>query len=70
MVKELLSLGAEGYSDAKITYNISKPTMIPKRLLDVSKAERMLGFRAGTSFRDGIGKTIAWYKKTYPNGYN
>jgi len=43
---------------------------VDKTNLNVSRAERMLGFRAGTSLRDGIGKTVEWYKKTYPNGYH
>ena len=63
------AIEAEGYTNAKIVYNTSKPTMIPKRLLDVSKGEHVLGFKAETSLQDGIRKTIAWYKKAYPNGY-
>lgn len=59
------ALSAEGYADAKIFYNTSKPTMIPKRLLDVSKAERLLGFRAETSLALGVKKTIDWYKKRF-----
>jgi nucleoside-diphosphate-sugar epimerase len=43
--------------------------MLKKRMLDVSKAERLLGWRAKTSLHEGIAKTVAWYKKTYPNGY-
>jgi GDP-L-fucose synthase len=64
------ALDAEGYADAKITYNAAKPVMIPKRLLDVSKAERILGFRADISLKDGIAQTLAWYKKIYPHGYH
>jgi len=71
-VKDVLqaALDAEGFTDARISYDVSKPTMIPKRLLDVSKAERVLGFKAETSLRDGIRKTVAWYKENYPNGYS
>ena len=57
-----MALEADGYRDAKISYNTSKPTMIGKRMLDVSKAGQVLGFRAETSLRDGIAKTIAWYR--------
>lgn len=36
----------------------------PKRLLDVSRAEHVLGWRAETSLEDGLKKTIAWYKSS------
>ena len=63
-VKEVLSaaLQADGYTDAKITFNTSKPTMIPKRLIDTSKAKRVLGFEARTSLQEGIQRTIQWYR--------
>jgi GDP-L-fucose synthase len=63
-VRDVLAeaLQAERYDDARIAYNTSKPTMIPKRLIDVSKAKRELGFEASTTLSDGIRKTIAWYQ--------
>lgn len=63
------ALRVDNYTSAKISYNISKPIMIGKRMLDVSKAEQLLGFRATTSLRDGILKTISWSRETYPDGY-
>jgi GDP-L-fucose synthase len=30
--------------------------------LDVSRAEKEIGFRAKTDFREGLRKTIEWYK--------
>ena len=56
-------LVADDFTDANIVYNTSKPTMIPKRLIDVSKAKTILGFSAKTSLEDGIKKTIDWYRK-------
>lgn len=63
-VKELLSLILEldGYPDAKIRFDKSKPTMIPRRLVDVTKAEATIGFRAKTDLPEGLRKTIAWYR--------
>jgi GDP-L-fucose synthase len=55
------ALAATDWHDPMITFNTSKPTMIPKRLINVSKAERELGFRATTSLTDGIRKTLEWY---------
>lgn len=68
-VKDVLAaaLAAEGYSNARIVFNTSKPTMIPKRLIDVSKAKRILGFSATTSLADGIARTVAWYKTAHAN---
>ena len=65
-VKDVLNtaLEADGYTDAKISYNTSKPTMIGKRMLDVNKAKGILGFTAHTQLSEGIKKTIAWYRKT------
>ncbi len=64
-VKEILriALEADGYHDAKVEYDPTKPSMIPIRLIDVSKAEQLLGFRARTDVREGIAKTIEWFRK-------
>lgn len=64
-VKELLQmiLEAEGYMNAKIIYNPAKPTMIPIRLVDTTKARHVLGFKAKTGIREGIHKTLKWYRK-------
>jgi len=32
----------------------------PRRMLDVSKAEREFGFNAQTNFENGLRKTIEW----------
>ncbi|NDH67969.1 MAG: NAD-dependent epimerase/dehydratase family protein, partial [Gammaproteobacteria bacterium] len=63
-VRELLSLITEldGYANANITYNASKPTMIPVRLVDTAKAESLLGFRASVDIREGLSRTIEWYR--------
>ena len=54
----------EGY-DTDVTYNSDKPSMIPIRLLDVSKAKDKLGFETEISLKEGLRKTIEWYKKKY-----
>ncbi|MBF0227304.1 MAG: NAD(P)-dependent oxidoreductase [Desulfobacterales bacterium] len=53
-----------GYENAEIRYDLSKPTMIPKRLIDPSKAKNLFGFESKTSIEDGLKKTIEWYRKT------
>tara|TARA_R100001129_G_C5321511_1_gene247740 strand:+ start:3118 stop:4059 length:942 start_codon:yes stop_codon:yes gene_type:complete len=54
----------EGY-DTDVTYNSDKPSMIPIRLLDVSKAKDKLGFETEISLKEGLEKTIKWYKENY-----
>jgi len=66
-IKEILQmiLEVDGYTDANIQYNPSKPSMIPVMLIDTTKAENVLGFKAKTGLREGIRRTIEWYRKTY-----
>jgi GDP-L-fucose synthase len=67
-VKEILGmlLEIDGYGDAQVIFDPAKPTMIPVRLVDVSKAERLLGFKPEVSLREGLARTIAWFKKNRP----
>jgi GDP-L-fucose synthase len=51
-----------GYS-GKFVWDTSQPNGQPRRLLDVSRADELFGFRAGTSFEDGLRKTIEWYRQ-------
>jgi len=66
-IKQLLEMlmEIEECSGLKIEYDSSKPSMIPIRLIDVSKAERQLGFKARTDVREGMKKTIEWYKSNH-----
>ena len=47
----------------KIRWDPSKPDGQPRRCLDVSRAERAFGFRAETSFTEGLRRTIEWYRE-------
>jgi GDP-L-fucose synthase len=62
-IRDLARLIAEktGYT-GDIVWDSTKPNGQPRRLLDVSRAEREFGFRATTSFESGLAKTIAWYE--------
>jgi len=53
----------DNYHDARIVFNRSKPTMLPKMLIDVSRASDVLGFKAITNIEDGIRKTVEWYRQ-------
>ncbi|KKL65182.1 hypothetical protein LCGC14_2157490, partial [marine sediment metagenome] len=52
--------GLTGF-DGMMIWDDSQPNGQPRKWLDVSKAKELLGWSAGTSLRDGIEETIAWY---------
>lgn len=56
---ELISrlVGFEG----ELVWNEAYPNGQPRRLLDVSRAEELFGFRARVNFEEGLRKTIDWY---------
>jgi len=45
----------------ELVWDTSMPDGQPRRMLDVSKAERLFGFKAETTFEEGLRKTIDWY---------
>ncbi len=45
-----------------IRWDTSMPNGQPRRSLDPSKAEQLFGFRAETPLREGLERTIAWYR--------
>ena len=45
----------------RIVWDASRPDGQPRRQLDTSRAEREFGFRASTSFEDGLARTVRWY---------
>ena len=66
-IKEALNeiLIASNFEDANVRFDASKPSMIPKRLINIDKAQQLLEFKPKVSFREGIEKTIDWYKSYY-----
>lgn len=65
-VKQVLQmiLEIDGYRNPKVVFNSSKPTMIPIRLVDTARAQATLGFKAKTDLREGLQRTIEWYRKS------
>jgi GDP-L-fucose synthase len=49
--------------DGEIVWDRSMPNGQPRRRLDTRRAEELLGFRAGTTLREGLERTIAWYSE-------
>ncbi len=52
--------------DGEIRWDTSKPNGQPRRRLETSRALELFGFRARTSLRKGIERTVAWYRSTAP----
>ncbi len=46
----------------KIVWDETKPDGQPRRMLDTSRACEKIGFKSKTDFREGLRKTIEWYK--------
>ena len=66
-IRDVLSeiLKSTNYEDANVQYDSSKPTMIPKRMIDISLAKEKLGFEPKVKLEDGIQRTVDWYKEFY-----
>lgn len=65
-IKEMVNfvLEAAGHENAKVVFDTSKPTAIPIRLVDTSKAKEVLGFEPKIALKDGIRDTVDWYVNT------
>jgi len=50
--------------DGEIVWDTTKPNGQPRRRLDVLRAEELFRFRASTALRDGLERTIAWYRES------
>ena len=62
-IRELAELIArETEFRGEIVWDASKPDGQPRRALDVTRAERLFGFRARTGFMEGLRQTIDWYR--------
>ena len=55
-------LDVVGHSSASIVYDETKPTMIPKRMIDISKIMELTGWRPKTDLVGGISATAKWYR--------
>ncbi|WP_342346869.1 NAD-dependent epimerase/dehydratase family protein [uncultured Nitrospira sp.] len=66
-VRDVLTtlLEIDQFQHANVVINPTKPSMIPIRLIDVSKAKVMLNFTAQTSLAMGLNKTLVWYRESH-----
>ncbi len=54
-------LDAAGHRGAQVQFDATKPTTIPRRLVDTSKAERLLGFKPRIPIETGLADLVRWY---------
>jgi GDP-L-fucose synthase len=47
----------------ELIWDSTKPDGQPRRSLDITKAEKLFGFRARVSFDDGLRETIEWFRQ-------
>jgi GDP-L-fucose synthase len=66
-IRELAELVAEvtGF-EGRIEWDTSKPNGQPRRSIDATSARELFGFEARTSLRDGLERTVAWYRAQAP----
>jgi GDP-L-fucose synthase len=62
-IKDLAELIARltGFQ-GELVWNTSQPDGQPRRSLETSRAEQWFGFKARTSFEEGLARTIDWYR--------
>ncbi|HEX5633319.1 MAG TPA: NAD-dependent epimerase/dehydratase family protein, partial [Gemmatimonadales bacterium] len=62
-IRELVTLIARlTRFEGELRWDTSKPDGQPRRALDTRRARERFGFSAGTSFEDGLRRTIEWYE--------
>jgi GDP-L-fucose synthase len=66
-IRELAELVAEvtGFS-GRIEWDTTKPNGQPRRSVDASRARDLFGFEARTPLREGLERTVAWYREQTP----
>ena len=63
-IRELAELVADvvGFR-GKITWDTSMPNGQPRRSVDATRARELFGFEAQTPLREGLERTVAWYRR-------
>lgn len=51
------------YPEAQVIFNSSKPTTIPYRMVDITKAKHLLGFEPTIILEEGLKETVTWYSQ-------
>jgi GDP-L-fucose synthase len=52
----------------RIAWDTTQPGGQPRRKLDTSRAEHLIGFRSRTTFDEGLRQTVSWYSEQRTSG--
>ena len=68
-IREVLAeiLSAANYSEASVEYDSTKPTMIPKRMINIDQMRARCDWSPKVPLSEGIRRTVEWYKAEYLN---
>lgn len=68
-IREVLAviLKATGNDETQVKFDSTKPTMIPKRIIDISKMQLLTNWSPKIDMTEGILKTTEWYKEFFQN---
>jgi GDP-L-fucose synthase len=63
-IRQTADLVAEAVGfTGRIVWDTSMPNGQPRRSLDASRARERFGFVATTALREGLARTVAWYRE-------
>jgi GDP-L-fucose synthase len=70
-IRDLVHLIAKltGFT-GEIRWDPSKPDGQPRRCLDTSRAEKLLGWKAQVGFEEGLRRTIAWFRESFRDSFH
>ncbi len=63
VLKDIIQISQN--QDIEVKFDTSKPTMIPIRMIDISKIKTEIGWQPKISIYDGLKRTYEWYSDTY-----
>jgi len=66
-IKEVLKhiIDISNNETIEVNFDKTKPTMIPKRMIDISKINKLIGWYPKTSINQGLKLTFEWYADTF-----
>ena len=61
VVENLVAL--DGFAEARIQFDFSKPTTIPRRRISIARAAKELNWHPRTKLTEGLRRTLEWYRR-------